>query len=164
MKCLTLQGIFVLTDQDGKVFHLKDHRGQVVLLFFGYLTCPDVCPATLSKLARVYSLLGASWRSKLLTVFVSVDPNRDTPAKLREYLSYFDINAVGLTGPKDQVDKVVHAYKAFYEKVDTQAPLDYLINHSDYLYLIDPRGKTAHLFHPDDKADAMARTIRETAL
>src|ERR1700689_4208713 len=72
---------FTLHDQDGNIFHLKDHRGQIVLLFFGYTTCPDVCPTTLSKLARVYLLLGPMSR-KVLTVFVTIDPQRDTPQKL----------------------------------------------------------------------------------
>jgi protein SCO1/2 len=157
-------GDFTLTDQDGRAFRLKDHRGQILLLFFGYLTCPDVCPATLSKLARVYSLLGAARRPKVLTVFISVDGERDTPGKLKEYLEYFNINAIGLTGTKAQVDQVVHAYKAFYEKVETGTAVGYLINHSDYLYLIDARGKTSHLFHPEDKAEDMAGVIRRTGI
>src|SRR5438105_2526584 len=81
---LNPQRDFTLHDQDGKVFHLKDHRGQIILLFFGYTSCPDVCPTTLSKLARVYALLGPI-RQKVLTVFVTIDPQRDTPQKLSEY-------------------------------------------------------------------------------
>jgi len=154
---------FVLHDQDGKIFQLKDHRGQVVLLFFGYTTCPDVCPTTLSKLARVYSLLGPQARSKVLTVFVTIDPARDSPEKLKEYLQYFDINAVGLSGTKKEIDAVVEAYKASYNKVETNSSaLGYLFDHSDYLYLIDIEGKTAGLFHPDDKAEDIASSIKST--
>src|ERR1700691_2849975 len=85
---LNPQRDFTLHDQDGNIFHLKDHRGQIVLLFFGYTSCPDVCPTTLSKLARVYALLGPGMRPKLLAVFVTIDPQRDTPQKLKDYLQY----------------------------------------------------------------------------
>ncbi len=152
---------FTLHDQDGKIFHLKDHRGEVILLFFGYTSCPDVCPTTLSKLARVYSLLGMGTRQKLLTLFVTIDPQRDTPQKLKEYLQYFNINAVGLSGTKQEIDKVVDAYKAMYEKVDTNSSaLGYMFDHTDYLYLIDKEGKTSYLFHPEDKAQDMAQIIK----
>ncbi|MBP9855361.1 MAG: SCO family protein [Candidatus Omnitrophica bacterium] len=82
-------------------------------------------------------------RQEILTIFVSVDPERDTPEKIKEYLEYFNIHAVGLTGTKKEVDSVVNAYKASYEKVDTGSALGYLLNHSDYLYLIDWERKVA---------------------
>jgi protein SCO1 len=151
---------FTLHDQDGKIFHLKDHRGQIILLFFGYTSCPDVCPTTLSKLARVYALLGPM-RQKILTVFVTVDPQRDTPQKLKEYMQYFNINALGLTGTKQEIDAVVDDYKATYEKVVTNSSaLGYMFDHTDYLYLIDTQGKTSYLFHPEDKAQDMAEIIK----
>ncbi len=154
------QADFTLQDQDGKLFHLKDHRGQVVLLFFGYTSCPDVCPTTLSKLARVYALLGPL-RQKLLTVFVTIDPKRDTPQKLKEYLQYFNINAIGLTGTKRDIDAVIDTYKATYERVETNSSaLGYMFDHTDYLYLIDTQGKTVHLFHPEDKPQDIAQMIK----
>jgi protein SCO1/2 len=151
---------FTLHDQDGHIFNLRDHRGQIVLLFFGYTTCPDVCPTTLSKLARVYALLGPM-RTKVLTVFVTIDPQRDTPQKLKEYLQYFNINAIGLTGTKQEIDAVVDRYKATYEKVETNSSaLGYMFDHTDYLYLIDTQGKTSHLFHPEDRPEDMAQIIK----
>ncbi len=157
---LNPQRDFVLLDQDGNVFHLKDHRGQIILLFFGYTTCPDVCPTTLSKLARVYALLGPM-RQTVLTVFITIDPLRDSPQKLKEYLRYFNINAVGLTGTKREIDEVVDRYKASYGKVVTNSSaLGYMFDHTDYLYLIDTQGKTSHLFHPEDKAQDMAEIIK----
>jgi len=157
---LNPQRDFTLHDQDGKAFHLKDHRGQIVLLFFGYTSCPDVCPTTLSKLARVYMLLGPL-RSKILTLFVTIDPKRDTPQKLKEYLEYFNINAMGLSGTKQEIDAVVDSYKATYERVETNSSaLGYMFDHTDYLYLIDTQGKTAHLFHPEDNAQEMAQIIK----
>lgn len=154
------QGDFVLHDQEGKVFHLKNHRGQAVLLFFGYTACPEECPITMSKLARVYALLGPL-RQKVLTVFVTIDPERDTPQKLKEYLGYFNINALGLTGTKQEIDKVVGSYKASYQRVETSSSaMGYMFDHTDYLYLIDTQGRTIHLFHLEDKADDMAQIIK----
>ncbi len=149
---LNPQKDFTLTDQNGQPFHLKDHRGKVVFLFFGYLSCPDVCPTTLSKLARVYSLLGPQ-KSKILTVFVSVDPARDTPAKLKEYLEYFHVPSVGLTGTKEQIDQVVNAYKASYENVQTESAIGYLVNHSDYIYVLDIQGTVRFLARPEDRPE-----------
>jgi len=154
-------GDFTLTEDNGKIFHLRDHRGKVVLLFFGYTSCPGVCPLTLSKLARARTLLGAA-SQEVMTVFVTVDPQHDTSARQREYLGYFDINAVGLTGTKTQIDKVVHAYNASYEQVPTKSALGYIINHTSIVYLIDKQGKVRYLFHQDDSPEKMANIIRET--
>lgn len=157
---LNPQKDFTLKDQDGNIFRMKDHRGQVLILFLGYTQCPDVCPTTFSKLAKVYSLLGLASRQKILTVLVSVDPERDTPEKLKEYIGYFNINAVGLTGTKEEIDAVVDAYKASYQKVGEGSAVGYLVDHSDYLYLIDTEGTVRYLFHQDDKPEKMAKVIK----
>jgi protein SCO1/2 len=151
---------FSLNDQDGRMFRLRDHRGKMIILFFGYISCPDVCPTTFSKLTRVYALLGAEGKD-VLTVFVSVDPQRDTTDKIKEYLQYFKINAIGLTGTKNQIDEVVEEYKATYEKVETNSAAGYLFNHSDLLYLIDGEGRVRHLFHYADKAETITGIIRK---
>jgi len=159
-EALNPQRDFTLHDQDGKLFHLKDHRGQIIFLFFGYTSCPDVCPTTLSKLARVYALLGPL-HLKLLTLFVTIDPARDTSDKLKEYLQYFNINAMGLTGTKQEIDAVVESFKATYVKViPNSSALGYMFDHTDYIYLIDTHGNTTHIFHPDDKAQVMAQMIK----
>src|SRR5947207_11889354 len=90
---------FSLTDQDGRPFHLTQLRGKVVLLFFGYTSCPDACPTTLSKLSGVSKLLARN-ADQLVVLFVSVDPDRDTPGVLKSYLAYFHVNSQGLTGTK----------------------------------------------------------------
>lgn len=150
---------FTLMDQNSQEFHLKDYRGQSILLFFGYLSCPDVCPTTLAKLARVYKLLGNE-SEKILTVFVTVDPQRDTSVKLKEYLEYFKVRSIGLTGSQDQVDQVVKSYGASYEKVDIPGK-DYLMNHSDYIYLIDNEGRVAHLFRTEDDAKSIVNILKK---
>lgn len=157
---LNPKGDFVLMDQEGKSFHLKDLRGQVVFIFFGYLSCPDICPTTMSKLTRVYTLLGDS-KSKVLTLFVSVDPQRDTPSRLKEYMSYFHINALGLTGSKAQIDEVVSSYKASYERVETESASGYLFNHSDYIYVLDRNGKVKFLARPEDRPEVIAKIVRQ---
>src|SRR5262249_24566012 len=134
-------------------------RGQVVLLFFGYATCPDACPTMLAKLASVYKTLGQK-KDRVLTVFVSVDPARDTPAALKKYLAYFRLNAVGLTGTKEEIDAVVKQYGAYYEIEKSASALGYHINHSTTLYVIDQSGAVKSQFKHTDKPDAIAAAVR----
>lgn len=150
---------FVLTDHNGNEFQLKDHRGKVVLLFFGFLSCPDICPVTLSKLTRVYNILDPKAKD-VLTIFVSVDPQRDTPEKMKEYLSYFKLNAVGLTGTKEQIDRVVDAFKGYYQMTDTDSAAGYLVDHSSYVYVIDAKGVVRALAHFEDGADKIASVVK----
>lgn len=156
-----LGGDFTLTDQNGQPFQLSQLRGKTVLLFFGYTLCPDACPTTLSKLARVYSLLGPEAEDQVVTVFVSVDHGRDKPAKMKEYLEYFDINAVGLSGTKEQIDPIVAQYGARYEFTDSGSAAGYLVNHSTDLYLIDPQGDVRYVFKHKDPPDTIVPVIRQ---
>jgi cytochrome oxidase Cu insertion factor (SCO1/SenC/PrrC family) len=149
---------FSLTDQDGRPFRLSQLRGKVALLFFGYTSCPDACPTTLSKLSRVYKMLGVEG-GRVVTIFVSVDPKRDTPRALKEYLKYFRINSVGLTGTKEEIDSVVGQYGARYEIEQSDSAAGYHINHSTDLYLIDRRGEVAHTFAYKDQAKPIADEI-----
>jgi protein SCO1/2 len=151
---------FTLKDQDGNDFHLKDHRGRLILLFFGYISCPDICPVTLSKLSKAFHLLGNK-ADNVLTVFISVDPERDTREKLKEYLKYFKLNMVGLTGTKSEIDQVINAYKGYYAKVETNSAAGYLIDHSDLVYLIDKQGRVVDLIHFDDESARVAQMIKE---
>jgi protein SCO1/2 len=139
-------GDFTLTDQDGKPFHLASHRGKTILLFFGYTSCPDACPAMLSKLAGVYKKLEPGERDQVLTVFISVDPQRDTPETLKQYLHSYGIGAVGLTGGKAGLDRVVAEYGAKYSIESSESALEYHIRHTTDLYLIDRDGKLSQTF------------------
>jgi protein SCO1/2 len=154
---------FTLTDQDGRAFQLEDLRGRVVLLFFGYTSCPDACPTTLSKLSRVYTLLGQQ-RDRVVTLFISVDPGRDTPRVLKDYLKYFRVNSVGLTGTKEEIDRVVALYGARYEIEKSDSAAGYHINHSTELYLLDQKGEVAHSFKYEagikEIADNVCQLIR----
>jgi len=155
-------GDFILTDDSGKTFHLKDHRGKVVLLYFGYTSCPDICPATLAKLGKVRSLLGTAGHN-VITAFVTIDPKRDTRAKLKEYVGYFDGTAIGLTGTKTEVDRVVNAYHASYQVKRSSSSMGYTISHTSIIYLIDKKGEVRYLFHQDDSLEKMASIIKENA-
>lgn len=151
---------FKLTDQDGRPFRLSQLRGKLVLLFFGYTSCPDACPTTLSKLSRVYKTLGDTEGERVVTLFVSVDPGRDTPMALKKYLAYFRINAVGLTGTKAEIDEVVRRYGARYEIEQSDSAAGYHINHSTDLYLLDRKGEVAHRFSYSDSAQVIADGVR----
>lgn len=149
---------FTLTDQNGKPFQLAQLHGKVVLLFFGYTSCPDACPTTLSKLAGVYKLIAPRGDS-VVTLFVSVDPGRDTPSVLKGYLRYFRINSFGLTGTKEEIDMVVRKYGAKYEIERSDSATGYHINHSTDLYLLNQKGEVAQRFAYKDSAKLIADQI-----
>lgn len=129
----------VLQTVDGTTFRLTEQRGKVVALFFGYTTCPDVCPATLAELRQIRAELGAQ-ADDLQVVFISVDPQRDTPERIQEYVSRFDPAFIGLTGSEAELQPIWDAYGVFREEVDTGSAAGYLVNHSARTYLIDRSG------------------------
>ena len=151
-------GDFALVDQHGARFELQGLRGQAAMLFFGYTYCPDICPVTLSKMGRVYQLLDER-QQELTTLFVTVDPKRDTQDKLAEYLDYFAIDAIGLRGNKEEIDQVVRQYGAYYSLGEEQA--SYLVDHSTYTYLIDQQGKVRFLFRQSDGPELMAAVAEQ---
>lgn len=154
-------GNFTLTEATGKPFHLKDLRGKIVLLFFGYTSCPDACPSTLAKLQRTFNLLTKEQMAQVRTVFVSVDPKRDDPKLLKEYVDYFGVNAIGLTGTKADIDKVVHAYHAHYLEIPSETGSWYSINHTTTVYLHDKQGKVRYLFLYQETPEQLAEAIRK---
>jgi cytochrome oxidase Cu insertion factor (SCO1/SenC/PrrC family) len=156
----TIGGDFVLTDHRGQPFRLSEHRGKVALLFFGFTNCPDVCPTTLATVAEVERRLGAD-RERLLTVFVSVDPERDTPEALRTYIDHFRINAVGVTAPPAELDPVVAQYAAHYEIEQSDSALGPMVAHSAYLYLIDQEGRVRYVFRYGEEAERIAEGARQ---
>jgi protein SCO1/2 len=134
-------GDFTLTSASGPV-SLTGLRGKVVLLFFGYVTCPDVCPTTLGNLEQAFARLSPEERRQAQVVFVSVDPERDTPAILAAYTSSFDVPAVGLTGTPAAIAEVADRYAAQYHRVDLPgSALGYAVNHSAAVSVIDPLGR-----------------------
>jgi cytochrome oxidase Cu insertion factor (SCO1/SenC/PrrC family) len=152
-------GDFSLTDQHGKRFRLSDHRGKAVLLFFGYTSCTEACPIILSRVNSVFKQLGAD-RDKVMAVFISVDPQRDTVMVLREYVKYFSANTIGLTGKKEEIDIVVEQYGARYEIEKSTSALGYHVSHTTDIYLIDSRGALRTRFKHTESAAQMAAGVK----
>ena len=129
-----------LPDQNGRVRTLDDFKGKVTLLFFGYTQCPDVCPTTLAELARIKKELGAEG-DRIQGVFVTVDPERDTPAVLKAYVSSFDPTFVALRGSPEQTAAAAKEFKVFYARVDGKTPGSYTMDHTAASYVLDPQGR-----------------------
>ena len=131
---------FRLTDAQGAQRTLQDFRGKVVVLFFGYTQCPDACPTTLSELAAVMQTLGAD-ASRVQVLFVTVDPERDTPALLAQYVPAFNPAFVGLRGDADATATVAKEFKILYQKQPGPTPGSYSVDHSTGTFLFDPEGR-----------------------
>lgn len=129
-----------LTDHDGRPRTLKDFRGKAVVVFFGYTHCPDVCPTTLSEIAEAKRLLGPDG-AKVVGVFVTVDPQRDTPEMLKAYIANFGPDFVALHGTPEQLAAVAKEYKVYYKKVEGKTPDSYTMDHSAGSYVYDPQGR-----------------------
>jgi protein SCO1 len=133
-------GPFQLVDTSGRTVDQDVLKGKWSAVFFGFTYCPDICPTTLFEMAQVETLLGGE-ADKLQTVFVSVDPERDTPKQVAAYVANegFPKRIVGLTGSPQQVDQAAKAYRAYYQKQGEGA--DYLVNHASFTYLMSPKGR-----------------------
>jgi len=132
---------FDLVDFNGQPRTLADFKGKVVVLFFGYTQCPDVCPTTMTELAQVKQLLGADG-DKVQGLFVSIDPERDTPVILKEYMHNFDPSFLGLyAGSPEKLAALAKDFKVYYKKVDGQTPTSYTMDHTAASFVYDPQGR-----------------------
>jgi protein SCO1/2 len=130
---------FELIDQNGNNFRLSEQEGQIVLIFFGYTHCPDVCPVTLSEYKRIKEGLKEQADS-VEFVYITVDPERDTPERLKTYLDFFDPSFIGLSGDRQALEDVWAAYGVYTKKQDTGSAAGYLIDHTARTYLVDQNG------------------------
>lgn len=133
-------GDFTLHGAQGAVA-LQDYRGKVVLVYLGYTFCPDVCPTSLSLMAQAISGLEAGERERVQGIFISVDPERDTPARLKEYAPFFHPSIAGVSGSAERLAAVARQYGASYTKQKPNAEGQYAVDHSSVTYVIDPGGK-----------------------
>lgn len=131
---------FRLTDHNGQVRTLADFRGKVVAIFFGYTHCPDVCPTTLSDFAAALRELGPL-ADRVQVIFVTVDPRRDTPEMLRQFVPAFDPRFLGMYTDDETLRQLAKEYKVVYQKTAEKAPDDYLVDHSAGTYVYDPEGR-----------------------
>ena len=148
-------GPFTLTDQDGRTVRDTDFAGRYRLVYFGYSFCPDVCPVDLQKLMRGlarFEQADAARGAKVQPIFVSIDPQRDTPAALKPFVARYHPRLLGLTGTPDQIAAAAKAYVVTYHKVDGSAPDRYLMAHTQLAFLMDPDGKPLALLPLDDPA------------
>jgi protein SCO1/2 len=139
---------------------LADFRGKLVLLYFGCATCPDVCPTDLALLAQALRELGPA-ADDVQPLFVTLDPQRDSPAVLSEYAAAFHPRLIALTGTEQEIRRVATDYKVFFEKVPLSAGKDYTIDHTAYTFLLDRSGEFVILFPPGTPADRIAFMLRE---
>ena len=155
---------FSLVDQNYQNVALRDFRGKIVLLFFGFTNCPDACPATLGTWARVHDLLGEN-AEHVRFIMITVDPERDTPERLAKHLSMFNPDFIGLSGSIEELEHVAQDYSAYFQKVDVGSAAGYLVNHTTLTYVVDLQGDLilAHRSYeikPDELADDLEYLLR----
>ncbi len=153
-------GDFTLQTANGPI-SLHDLRGKVVLLYFGYTHCPDVCPVTMASGAQALTRLTPEERGKTRLLFVSLDPERDTPAKLKDYTAYFHADMIGATGTPEQVAAMARAYGAGFIRQAPAQDGSYAVDHSTQTYVIDPNGKLVGDIDYGVSADKVVDTVRK---
>jgi len=159
LAAVAIGGPFTLTDQNGATRHDSDFRGKLMLVYFGYTFCPDVCPTTLATMTKALEKLGPQ-ATEVVPVFVTVDPDRDTVAQMKLYASNFAPDLVALTGTQDQIAAAANAYRVYYRIAKPDKDGDpYTVDHTSFIYLMGRDGKYLGHFDPNVKADTMAATI-----
>jgi protein SCO1/2 len=150
---------FALTDHNGKPRTLADFKGKAVVVFFGYTQCPDVCPTTMAEMATVMKELGPQ-ADNVQVLFITVDPERDTPELLSKYVPAFDSRFLGLVGDKAAIDKVAKEFKVFYQKVPGKEPGSYTMDHTAGSYVFDPQGRIRLFVRHGQGAEPIAHDLR----
>lgn len=154
-------GDFSLTSLNGQI-SLADFKDKVVVLYFGYTFCPDICPTNLASISATYRQLTESQQQQLQIIFISVDPERDTPERLAQYVDYFDANMIGLTGSATEIADVAQRYGVVYQKVDTESE-NYAVDHSAFSYIVDNNGELQeqlpHATEPQQFINALIRYL-----
>ncbi len=150
---------FKLPDADGKERSLQDFRGKLVVVFFGFTQCPDVCPTAMSEMAEIKRQLGADG-ARLQGVFITVDPERDTPEVLKAYMANFDPSFVALRPSPEQLSQVAQEYKAYYKKVEGKQPGSYTMDHSAASFVYDTKGQLRLYVRPGAGPKVMLEDLR----
>ena len=150
---------FSLTDHNGQVRSIKDFQGKVVVVFFGFTQCPDVCPTSMQELAEVKAALGADGE-RLQGIFISVDPERDTLEMLKAYMENFDPSFLALRPTPEQLPALAKDFKIHYKKVDGTTPTSYTLDHSAGSYLYDPQGRLRVYHRYGSGTEALTEDVR----
>jgi protein SCO1/2 len=151
---------FALPDATGKLRRLDDFRGRLVLLYFGYTHCPDVCPTDLVAIASALKALGPRAAAHIQPIFITLDPARDTPQVLREYAAAFHPSFIALRGGQPETRRIARSYKLFYEKVP-DGHGGYAIDHAAFTFLLDRAGQYVAFFPPGTRPERMATMLKE---
>jgi protein SCO1/2 len=152
-------GDFILHNGDNDI-RLSDYRGKLVLIFFGYTSCPDICPATMATVSAALKKLDDDELAKVQVLFISVDPERDTVDSLNSFTEYFHPNILGVTGSKQEIDQVVKQYGSAYRKVKSDSALGYLVDHSAAVYIVDAEGDLKDMLPVNKPVDDITGAIR----
>lgn len=158
---IEIGGDFELIDQEGKIFNSKSLNGKLSLIYFGFTYCPDICPTSIQKITEVIKVL-EKYKIDITPVFITIDPERDTAAMLKEYLKHFNDKFIGLTGTPQQIKKVADKFKVYYAKVDMGPNHggSYMLDHSSFVYLIDEEGKYIQHFYLNSKQEEIIEYVR----
>lgn len=156
-------GPFTLTDQNGKTVTQDTFKGQYKLVFFGFTYCPVICPTELQRTQKVMDGLGPI-AEKIQPIFITVDPERDTPARIKEYLASFHPKQIGLTGTQEQINAAMQAYRIYANKVEMGTKDNYMFDHSAYSYLMGPDDKLISIFSTKDTAEKIIEEIKSKNL
>ncbi|MFP3942867.1 MAG: SCO family protein [Alphaproteobacteria bacterium] len=158
-------GPFELVDHTGRTVTQADFAGKPMLIYFGFTYCPDVCPTALQVMSQALDRLGPQ-AEQVQPVFISIDPERDTPENMAAYVGHFHERMVGLTGTPEQVRQAADAYRVYYKKSKGAAEADYLMDHSSVVYLMGPEGEfLAHFNHttsPEKMAEGIAKALKNS--
>jgi protein SCO1/2 len=156
---LALGGPFSLVDQTGKAVTEADFAGRFLLVYFGFTFCPDVCPTELGTIASAIDAL-EDQGAQVTPMLITIDPERDTPEALADYVSRFHPRMVGLTGTQEQVAAAARAYRVYYARAQRPEMNAYLMDHSSFIYLVGPDGRVRTLFRPETTPEAIAQSVR----
>jgi protein SCO1/2 len=152
-------GAFTLTEQNGRTVTDAAFKGEPLLVFFGYTHCPDVCPTSLFEISEVFKAMGSD--KKIQALFITIDPARDTPAVMKDYLSSFDPRIVGLTGDAAQTAAVEHAFRVYAKKVPSAHGDDYTMDHTAIVYLLDKQGQFVNAFNLERSPQEAAKDLEK---
>ncbi len=153
-------GPFALVDHTGKPRTDADFRGQLVVIYFGYTYCPDICPADLLAISQALDMLGSA-AQQVQPLFITVDPERDTVEHLADYVSAFHPSLIGLTGAPDAIRKVATAYKAYYARVESSDHKNYVVDHTAFIYLVGKEGQYLGFLPPSTAPERLGEVIRQ---
>lgn len=149
-----------MVDSSGHLRTLADYKGKVVVIYFGYTHCPDVCPTTLAELAHVMRLLKSDAK-KVQVIMITVDPKRDTPAIIDKYVKAFYPTFIGLSGTAEQLEKTAKSFKVYYAKIPGTTPNNYAMGHSSRIYIVDRKGRARVLLDGTAPPKAIAHDIKQ---